>query len=113
MAAGFLDLIVVGLICLFVHFPPLVALAYFVGMWMWKGTTVGGVILKLQVVRTDGSKITIPVALVRSLGAVLSAAALFLGFLWIAWDKDNEAWHDKLAGTAVVRGPQSIALICF
>ena len=113
MAAGFLDLIVVGLICIFIHFPPLVALAYFVSMWMWKGTTVGGVVLKLQVVRTDGNKITFPVAFVRSLGAALSVVVFFLGFLWIAWDREKEAWHDKMAGTAVVRLPQSIALICF
>ena len=112
MAAGFLDLVIIGVVCFFIHFPPLVALAYFVAMWMWKGTTVGGVVLKLQVVRTDGHKITFPVALVRALGAALSFVVLFLGFLWIAWDKEKEAWHDKIAGTAVVRVPQSIALIC-
>ncbi len=26
-----------------------------------------------------------------------------LGFFWAIWDKDNQAWHDKIAGTVVVR----------
>jgi uncharacterized RDD family membrane protein YckC len=28
-----------------------------------------------------------------------------LGFLWIAFDKRKQGWHDKLAGTVVVRTP--------
>ena len=26
---------------------------------------------------------------------------IFLGFLWIAFDKRKQGWHDKLAGTVV------------
>jgi uncharacterized RDD family membrane protein YckC len=25
-----------------------------------------------------------------------------LGFLWIAFDKRKQGWHDRLAGTAVI-----------
>jgi hypothetical protein len=32
----------------------LVALAYFTAMWTWKGTTIGGIVLGLKVVRVDG-----------------------------------------------------------
>jgi uncharacterized RDD family membrane protein YckC len=99
----------------FVSGPPvffIVALAYFAGLWAWKGTTVGGIVLKLQIVRCDGKPVTFAVALVRGLAAALSVVVLFLGFLWIAWDPDKQGWHDKIAGTIVVRLPRSVPLVC-
>ena len=126
MGAAFLDIVVVGFITgiahgplgfllAFLSGPPIffiVALAYFAGMWAWKGTTVGGIVLKLHVVRTDGRPLTFVAALVRGLAAALSVVVLFLGFLWIAWDRDKQGWHDKIAGTVVVRLPRSIPLVC-
>jgi uncharacterized RDD family membrane protein YckC len=99
----------------FLNGPPvffIVALAYFTVLWAWKGVTVGGVVLKLQVVRHDGGPLTFPVALVRALAAAFSAVVLFLGFFWIAWDRDKQGWHDKIAGTVVVRLPGSMPLVC-
>lgn len=116
MGAGFLDVVLVSILGTVVGGPPfgfLVALAYFAGMWTWKGTTVGGIVLGLKVVRLDGTPITFPVALVRALGATFSVIVLFLGFLWIAWDRDQQAWHDKLAGTVVLRQPRGTPLVCF
>jgi uncharacterized RDD family membrane protein YckC len=126
MGAAFLDIVVVGIITgiahgplgfllAFVSGPPvffIVALAYFAGLWAWKGTTVGGIVLKLQVVRCDGQPVTFVVALVRALAAAFSVIVLFLGFLWIAWDRDKQGWHDKIAGTIVIRLPRSMPLVC-
>ena len=126
MGAAFLDLMVVGLITMIAHKPLLlllaflngppvffiVALVYFAGLWAWKGTTVGGVVLKLQVVRHDGGPLTFLVALVRGLAAAFSAVVLFLGFFWIGWDREKQGWHDKIAGTVVVRLPRSVPLVC-
>jgi uncharacterized RDD family membrane protein YckC len=116
LGAGFLDLIIVCILSGLVPVPwvwPLIALAYFSGMWAWKGTTVGGVVLKLQVVReANGGPLTFVVALVRSLAAAFSIVVLFLGFFWIAWDKDKQGWHDKIAGTVVVRLPRALPLVC-
>ena len=114
MAAAFLDIVIVGVLSAIVGGLPLgfiVALAYFVGMWTWKGTTIGGIILKLQVVRTDGAPLTFVVALVRGLAATLSVFVFFLGFLWIAWDNSKQGWHDKIAGTEVVRLPRATPLV--
>ena len=116
MGAGFLDMILVGILSGLVGrgaLGLLVTLAYFAGMWAWKGTTVGGVVLKLKVVRLDGQPITFQVALVRGLAGVFSVVVLFLGFLWIAWDKEKQGWHDKIAGTVVVRLPHTQSLVCF
>jgi uncharacterized RDD family membrane protein YckC len=90
----------------------LVALAYFAGMWTWKGTTVGGIVLGLKIVRFDGQRVEFPVALVRALAAAFSVVVFFLGFLWIAWDFEKQGWHDKIAGTLVLKSPKGMPLVC-
>jgi uncharacterized RDD family membrane protein YckC len=115
LLASLLDIILLGLVIGFVHlgrYTLVIALAYFTLMWTWRGTSIGGLLFKLKVVRTDGRPLTFLVALVRGLAAAFSVIVLFLGFLWIAWDQDKQGWHDKIAGTAVVRLPQSAPLVC-
>jgi uncharacterized RDD family membrane protein YckC len=105
MAAGFLDTVLLCILSVLVGGMPLgliVALAYFTGMWAWRGTTIGGIVLGLKVARVDGQPVTFAVALVRALAAGFSAIVLFLGFLWIAWDPEKQGWHDKIAGTVVI-----------
>lgn len=116
MGAAFLDVILVAILSSVVGGAPLgflVALAYFAGMWAWKGTTVGGIVLNLKVVRLDNQPVTFPVALVRGLAAAFSVVVLFLGFLWMIWDRDKQTWHDKIAGTVVIRLPRGTSLVCF
>ena len=122
MGAAFLDIVFVCIVIavggrLFEHYINLpfkfvIVLAYFAGLWAWKGTTIGGVVLKLQVVRHDGGPLTFLVALVRGLAAAFSAVVFFLGFFWIGWDREKQGWHDKIAGTVVVRLPRSTPLVC-
>ena len=88
-------------------FLPIV-LAYFVGMWTWKQTTVGGMVCQLRVVRTDGSPLTLADALVRGLAGVVSLAVFFVGALWMLRDRDSQTWHDKIAGTYVVKVPKGL-----
>ena len=83
------------------------------GCGLGKGTTIGRIVLKLKAVRLDGQPITFPVALVRGLAAAFSVVVFFLGFLWIAWDKEKQSWHDKIADTALVRLPRTQSLVCF
>jgi uncharacterized RDD family membrane protein YckC len=33
-----------------------------------------------------------------------------LGFIWIVFDDAKQAWHDKIAGTVVVRVPKGVPL---
>jgi len=44
--------------------------------------------------------------LARALGALLSAAALGLGYLWALADEDALTWHDRMSRTLVTRDPQ-------
>jgi uncharacterized RDD family membrane protein YckC len=84
----------------------LYALAYFIIFWAWKGTTVGGIICNLRVVRVDGARLGPGDAVVRGLSGILSIAAAGLGGLWILRDPDQQAWHDRIAGTFVVKVPR-------
>lgn len=115
LGAGFLDVVLLGFLGAFVNgampWLLLIALAYFAGLWTWRGTTIGGIVLGLKVVRLDGQPVAFTVALVRALAAAFSIMVLFLGFLWIAWDLEKQGWHDRIAGTAVIRLPRGTPLV--
>src|SRR5207247_11301092 len=55
-------------------------LGYHVAMWAWKGTTVGGMVVGIKLVRVDGRPVDVGVALVRAAAAICSALVLGLGF---------------------------------
>jgi uncharacterized RDD family membrane protein YckC len=89
---------------------PMVAL-YGALMWKLRATTVGGIIFGLKVVRLDDRPIDWATAIVRALGCFLSLAVVGLGFFWVAFDDEKQSWHDKIAGTVVVRAPKGMSLI--
>ena len=69
------------------------------------GQTWGRRIVGNKVIRVDNGDVPgIGRALGRELFAwIISANILYLGYLWMIWDKDRQTWHDKVAGTIVVR----------
>lgn len=85
----------------------LIALMYHVGFWTWKGTTLGGIICQLRLVRVTGGNVQFADALVRGLTGIFSLVVLGLGFLWILRDPERQAWHDRVAGTYVVKVPRN------
>lgn len=115
MAALLLDALLIGIVLGWIHHRArldLVALAiYGAVMWKLRGTTIGGIICGLRVVRTDGRPIDWSTAIVRALSCFLSFAAAGLGFIWIAVDAERRAWHDKIAGTLVVLAPKGQPLV--
>ena len=76
---------------------------YYVWMLGKYGQTVGKMVMKIKVVKEDGSPISYSDALIRELTSYLSAVVLFLGFLWVIWDSKKQAWHDKIVKTIVVK----------
>jgi len=92
-------------------FVFLLAMAYFITMWVWKGTTLGGAALRLRVERSTGSPMDYSAAFIRSFSSIFSGLPLFLGFIWVAWDSRKESWHDKVAGTRVVVAPRGRAVL--
>ena len=85
-------------------------LAYCTAFWAWKGTSVGGIICNLRLVRADGQPLRFVDALVRGLSSLFSFVALGLGYLWMLRDPESQTWHDKIAGTYVVRVPRDYPL---
>jgi uncharacterized RDD family membrane protein YckC len=82
----------------------LVGLVYFVGFWAWRGQTVGMMPFNMHVVSVaDGKKIDVVRALLRYVGFIISVIPLFLGLIWAAFDARKQGWHDKIAGTVVIR----------
>lgn len=81
----------------------ILGVAYFTLMLAWRGTTLGGLLMGLRVVRLDGRPIDRTVALVRALTAILSTLCLGIGWFWASWDPRRQTWHDRLAGTVVIR----------
>jgi uncharacterized RDD family membrane protein YckC len=75
-----------------------------VGFWIAKGATPGKMICGLRIVDSRTGRHPTPWQFVgRYLLQFLSAACAGLGYLWIAIDARNQAWHDKIVGTVVVR----------
>ena len=69
------------------------------------GATPGMQLRGLTIVRLDGNLPDTRQLLWRSFGYTLSAATLFLGFLWALWDDDLFTWHDRISHTYVTSAP--------
>ncbi len=119
-AASLLDLFIIGLATGFlgsvIHLNGpgflFVAMAtYSAVMWKHKGTTIGGVICGLKVVRLDDRPLDWSVSIIRALTAFLSFCVAGLGFIWVAFDDDKQSWHDKVAGTTIVKVPKGTSLL--
>ena len=97
---GFLD----------VDSPAQTAAAILWALWNWTyrvgrtGQSWGRQIAGLKVVDAEGDTIGFWRALGRNLFAMyVSAPLLNLGFFWVIWDPQKQAWHDKVFRTHVIR----------
>ena len=103
--------IVLGILSDALRLELIALAAYGAVMWKLRGSTLGGIICDLKVVRLDGRPVDWGTAVIRALGCFLSLAVAGLGFVWIALDPEHQAWHDKIAGTGVVRVPRGVPLL--
>jgi uncharacterized RDD family membrane protein YckC len=93
------------------HVFPAIAIIVF---WYYKSASPGKMVIHAKIVdaKTGGHPSTWQL-IGRYLAYYVSTIPLCLGFLWIAWDPRKQGWHDKLAGTVVVRpkggGKQKVA----
>ncbi|MGA8207186.1 MAG: RDD family protein [Candidatus Dormiibacterota bacterium] len=82
----------------------LLPLAYFVGLWASTGRTLGLWLIGARVVRQeDGRRLGFRRSIIRLVGYAVSAASCSVGFVWAAVDWRKQGWHDKMAGSYVVR----------
>jgi uncharacterized RDD family membrane protein YckC len=92
-------------------FSIFINIAYFTYFHGSTGRTPGKTLLGLQVVSADGTSISYGIAFLRSVGYLVSSLVFCLGYIWVAFDKQKQGWHDKIAGTVVIiREPQGSAV---
>jgi uncharacterized RDD family membrane protein YckC len=77
--------------------------AYFAGGWAVGGRTPAQLLLRIKVVTVEGRPPGLLRSLLRYLAMIVAVVPLGLGLIWAAFDTRKQGWHDKLAGTRVVR----------
>jgi uncharacterized RDD family membrane protein YckC len=80
----------------------IISAAYFVFFWAVAGVTPGKALMGLRVVTRSGGRLSLIRSMIRLFGYWVSTLLYGLGYLWIAIDNRREAWHDKIARTAVI-----------
>ncbi len=80
--------------------PAIVVIVF----WVYKSATPGKMATKLTIVdaRTGGKPSTGQL-IGRYFAYFISIIPLCLGLIWVGFDKRKQGWHDKLAGTVVIR----------
>jgi uncharacterized RDD family membrane protein YckC len=72
--------------------------------WMYRSATPGKMMLGLWIVDAQrGATLGLGQSVGRYLGYFVSTIPLFMGLVWVAFDPRKQGWHDKLAGTVVIR----------
>jgi uncharacterized RDD family membrane protein YckC len=80
---------------------PAIAVILF---WIYRQATPGKMAIGAKIVdaKTLGKPSTGQLV-IRYLGYYVSIIPLMLGILWVGFDARKQGWHDKIAGTLVVR----------
>ena len=89
--------------------PAVLVIAY----WSSRNATPGKMVIGAKIVdEKTGEAPSISQYIGRYLGYFVATLPLFLGILWVGFDRKKQGWHDKLSGTVVVRsknrGPEPV-----
>lgn len=95
------DALYLGGVDIFIQYilPAFITLAF----WVYKSATPGKMAVRTKIVdartlepASNGQLV------IRYFSYYISMLVLFLGFIWVAFDKRKQGWHDKLAKTLVI-----------
>ena len=89
---------------------PAIAVMVF---WVYKSATPGKMAISAKIVDAKTREKASTAKLIgRYFGYFVSIIPLGLGIIWVGFDKRKQGWHDKLAGTVIVRmnktGPEPV-----
>jgi uncharacterized RDD family membrane protein YckC len=88
----------------------LLGLTNFVIFPMFSGQSIGKMLTGIRIVRKDGTPPTFVQLLLRhTLGYLLTALTLGLGFLFSALNQKGRALQDLVSGTVVIYGTQKVS----
>ena len=72
--------------------------------WKYRQATPGKMLLGLKIVDANSlGALSTGQLFGRYFAYIVSAIPIYFGFFWIGWDSRKQGWHDKLAGTLVIR----------
>ena len=78
--------------------------ALVIAFWHFRQATPGKMAIRAKIVDArTGRPPGLTQYLIRYVGYFVSTIPAGLGFLWIVFDSRHQGWHDKMAGTVVVR----------
>ena len=80
-----------------------VACAYFLGFWMWRGQTPGKMALGIRIIHDDKPSLSFGRALLRLLLYPISIGLTVITWIIIEAHGQKRAPHDLVAGTYVIR----------
>jgi len=85
-------------------FGAVLSISYAVFFTGYCGQTPGKMVLRIKVIRTDGSPVNYGRAALREvLGKFISSILLGIGYLMVAFDNRKQGLHDKIADTYVIK----------
>jgi uncharacterized RDD family membrane protein YckC len=85
---------------------PFLAIVIF---WKCKSATPGKMLFNLIIVDAKTlQKPTTAQLIIRYFSYYVSTIPFCLGFLWIAFDSRKQGWHDKIAGTLVIKEQEHV-----
>ncbi|HJN02462.1 MAG: RDD family protein [Nitrospinota bacterium] len=90
-------------VILYLFVGLILSLVYFTYFHSATGQSIGKRLLKIKAIQTSGEPLNFKIAFIRWGGYFISGLAMYLGFLWVLFDKNKQGWHDKIAGTYVVK----------
>ncbi len=82
--------------------------------WIYRQATPGKMAISARIVDAKtGQAPSTRQLVIRYLGYFISTIPFGLGLMWVGFDPRKQGWHDKLAGTVVVRprnrGPAAVS----
>ena len=98
MFAGSADFVITWI------FPAAAAIIF----WRTRQATPGKMVFSARVVDArTGATLTLSQSIIRYVGYFVSTIPFGLGLVWVAFDAKKQGWHDKIAGTVVIRPKHS------
>jgi uncharacterized RDD family membrane protein YckC len=84
----------------------IVTFLFFALFWTRSGQTLGMLAWRIRIESDQGELLDAKQSLMRFIGAIASAAAFGLGYLWILVGGKKLAWHDHWSNSRVVQLPK-------
>lgn len=76
---------------------------YMIWLKGYRGATPGYYALGIRIISINGTHVNVKQILIRIMSSFFSAIPFGLGYIWITIDANRQAWHDKIAGTYVIK----------